>query len=98
MTQIGAAKPGAATGPRVNSPGQVLFASLIGTTIEFFDFYIYATAAVLVASGAAAKTAAGERGLGTVAEPRPRANARTRSAASPRGSTRSSCSAWSATS
>src|SRR6201992_1614044 len=35
-------------GKRVNSPGQVLFASLIGTTIEFFDFYIYATAAVLV--------------------------------------------------
>lgn len=27
---------------------RVLFASLIGTTIEFFDFYIYATAAVLV--------------------------------------------------
>ncbi len=39
------------TDPRVrpvNSPGRVLFASLIGTTIEFFDFYIYATAAVLV--------------------------------------------------
>jgi metabolite-proton symporter len=33
---------------KVNRPGQVLFASLIGTTIEFFDFYIYATAAVLV--------------------------------------------------
>ena len=32
----------------VNTPGQVLFASLIGTTIEFFDFYIYGTAAVLV--------------------------------------------------
>ena len=32
----------------VNAPQQVLFASLIGTTIEFFDFYIYATAAVLV--------------------------------------------------
>jgi metabolite-proton symporter len=32
----------------VNSPLQVLFASLIGTTIEFFDFYIYATAAVIV--------------------------------------------------
>jgi metabolite-proton symporter len=31
-----------------NSPRQVLFASLIGTAIEFFDFYIYATAAVLV--------------------------------------------------
>src|SRR5215831_10443956 len=32
----------------VNTPAQVLFASLIGTTIEFFDFYIYANAAVLV--------------------------------------------------
>jgi metabolite-proton symporter len=32
----------------INSPRQVLFASLIGTTIEFFDFYIYATAAVLI--------------------------------------------------
>jgi metabolite-proton symporter len=31
-----------------NSPRRVLFASLIGTTIEFFDFYIYANAAVLV--------------------------------------------------
>jgi metabolite-proton symporter len=38
----------AAPATRVNTPGQVLFASLIGTTIEFFDFYIYATAAVLV--------------------------------------------------
>src|SRR3954451_20706766 len=37
-----------ATVRRVNSPAQVLFASMIGTTIEFFDFYIYATAAVLV--------------------------------------------------
>ena len=36
------------TEQRINTPGQVLFASLIGTTIEFFDFYIYATAAVLV--------------------------------------------------
>jgi metabolite-proton symporter len=35
----------------VNTPRQVLFASLIGTTIEFFDFYIYATAAVLVFPG-----------------------------------------------
>src|SRR6187455_1767060 len=35
-------------GRAVNRPGQVLFASLIGTTIEFFDFYIYASAAVLV--------------------------------------------------
>ena len=36
------------TGVAVNKPAQVLFASLIGTTIEFFDFYIFATAAVLV--------------------------------------------------
>jgi metabolite-proton symporter len=36
------------TAPMVNRPATVLFASLIGTTIEFFDFYIYATAAVLV--------------------------------------------------
>src|SRR6188472_99388 len=33
---------------QANTPGQVLLASLVGTTIEFFDFYIYATAAVLV--------------------------------------------------
>jgi len=32
----------------LNTPRQVLFASMIGTTIEFFDFYIYATAAVLI--------------------------------------------------
>ena len=31
-----------------NSPNRILLASLVGTTIEFFDFYIYATAAVLV--------------------------------------------------
>ncbi len=31
-----------------NSKARVLFASLVGTTIEFFDFYIYATAAVLI--------------------------------------------------
>jgi len=31
-----------------NSPRRVLIASLSGTTIEFFDFYIYANAAVLV--------------------------------------------------
>lgn len=40
-------QPHPSTTPR-NSPATVLFASLIGTTIEFFDFYIYATAAVLV--------------------------------------------------
>lgn len=39
--------PGSAPRP-VNSARRVLLASLAGTTIEFFDFYIYATAAVLV--------------------------------------------------
>src|SRR5712675_2657969 len=36
--------------PRPGTPQtrRILFASLVGTTIEFFDFYIYATAAVLV--------------------------------------------------
>ncbi len=37
-----------ATTNKVNSVKHVLFGSLIGTTIEFFDFYIYANAAVLV--------------------------------------------------
>ncbi|MBU6532767.1 MFS transporter [Streptomyces sp. NPDC057245] len=41
-----------ASGPAVQTPvnprSRVLIASLIGTTIEFYDFYIYATAAVLV--------------------------------------------------
>lgn len=32
----------------VNSRNKVVVASLIGTAIEFFDFYIYATAAVIV--------------------------------------------------
>lgn len=33
---------------QVNSRGRVIVASLIGTTVEFYDFYVYATAAVLV--------------------------------------------------
>src|SRR6201991_3517343 len=45
LSQVAAA-PGAI--PARNSALRVLFASLVGTTIEFFDFYIYATAAVLV--------------------------------------------------
>ena len=36
------------TSTKKNSLKHVLFGSLIGTTIEFFDFYIYANAAVLV--------------------------------------------------
>ena len=43
MTQASTIPPAPA-----NSTRRVLFASLIGTTIEFFDFYIFATAAALV--------------------------------------------------
>jgi hypothetical protein len=32
--------------------GKVAFASFIGTAIEFYDFYIYGTAAALVLAGA----------------------------------------------
>ncbi|HAP88767.1 MAG TPA: MFS transporter [Arthrobacter bacterium] len=44
-TQI-TAEPGSPKA--VNSRGRVIVASLIGTTVEFYDFYVYATAAVLV--------------------------------------------------
>ncbi|MGG5172037.1 MFS transporter [Pseudarthrobacter sp. J1738] len=37
-----------AKAPKANTKGRVIFASLIGTTIEFYDFYAYATASVLV--------------------------------------------------
>lgn len=40
--------PSPADSPPVNSRGKVVIASLVGTAIEFFDFYIYATAAVIV--------------------------------------------------
>src|SRR6478752_391531 len=40
--------PASSNSAQVNSPARVLIASLVGTTIEFFDFYVYATAAVLV--------------------------------------------------
>jgi metabolite-proton symporter len=43
---VNAGDPGVS--PTANSARQVLLASLIGTTIEYFDFYIYGTAAVLV--------------------------------------------------
>jgi metabolite-proton symporter len=51
MTDHAGALPSAAALPHptpLNSPARILLASLIGTTIEFFDFYVYATAAVLV--------------------------------------------------
>jgi metabolite-proton symporter len=45
---IPATQSTAAPSKPANSRGRVIFASLIGTTIEFYDFYVYATAAVLV--------------------------------------------------
>ncbi|MCK0198670.1 MHS family MFS transporter [Ancylobacter sp. 6x-1] len=46
MSFAAAAEP---TSPAIANPrSRVIFASLIGTTIEFYDFYVYATAAVLV--------------------------------------------------
>jgi metabolite-proton symporter len=47
-TSFAPSVPGARFGMTSNSAARVLLASLIGTTIEFFDFYVYATAAVLV--------------------------------------------------
>ena len=46
-TRVNTGDGGVSPAP-VNSARQVLLASLIGTTIEYFDFYIYGTAAVLV--------------------------------------------------
>lgn len=44
-----AASPGSDSGPAPTNPrSRVLMATLVGTTIEFYDFYVYATAAVLV--------------------------------------------------
>jgi metabolite-proton symporter len=42
------ATPSAATAAPANPRSRVILASLIGTSIEFYDFYVYATAAVLV--------------------------------------------------
>ncbi|SDS24758.1 MFS transporter [Microterricola viridarii] len=42
------ASPAVAQTAPVNPRSRVVLASLIGTTIEFYDFYVYATAAVLV--------------------------------------------------
>ncbi len=44
---VSATTSSAPTQPR-NTPARVILASLVGTTIEFYDFYVYATAAVLV--------------------------------------------------
>ncbi len=48
MTHAVSAGPAAPGTPVANSRGRVIVASLIGTSIEFYDFYAYATAASLV--------------------------------------------------
>jgi metabolite-proton symporter len=46
MSSVAAETPAVAA--PVNPRSRVILASLVGTTIEFYDFYVYATAAVLV--------------------------------------------------
>jgi metabolite-proton symporter len=46
-TRTATAPPSTSPAP-ANSRARVIVASLIGTSIEFYDFYVYATAAVLV--------------------------------------------------
>lgn len=48
MTPPGGTATRKAMGTERASPRRILGASLVGTTVEFYDFYIYATAAALV--------------------------------------------------
>ncbi|MCI1219300.1 MAG: MHS family MFS transporter [Bifidobacterium sp.] len=48
MAAFPAATVNKAQNKPLNSPAEVIAASLVGTTVEFYDFYVYATAAVLV--------------------------------------------------
>ncbi|MBT2500373.1 MHS family MFS transporter [Agromyces sp. ISL-38] len=48
MSSTTSASTSAAPSTPANPRNRVVLASLIGTTIEFYDFYVYATAAVLV--------------------------------------------------
>ncbi|WP_235750653.1 MFS transporter [Nigerium massiliense] len=47
-TETAVTKDGAPAEAPANTRGRVIVASMVGTTIEFFDFYAYATAASLV--------------------------------------------------
>jgi metabolite-proton symporter len=58
-------EPGPTAGPSLHVPRKVAFASLIGTTIEWYDFFIYGTAAALVFNKVFFPSF--EAGLGTVA-------------------------------
>ncbi|PZP18117.1 MAG: MFS transporter, partial [Kocuria rhizophila] len=49
VTDSGSQGPGSDQPPAQRVPrSRVIVASLVGTTIEFYDFYVYATAAVAV--------------------------------------------------
>jgi hypothetical protein len=48
LTGVGSCCLSSVSETPVNSRSKVVIASLVGTAIEFFDFYIYATAAVIV--------------------------------------------------
>jgi hypothetical protein len=50
-------------GRETTSMGKVAFASFIGTAIEFYDFYIYGTAAALVFGGFSSLSSRRRRGL-----------------------------------
>ncbi len=50
MSAASSALPASTTAAPRNTPRQVAIASLVGTAIEFYDYYIYAAAAVLVFS------------------------------------------------
>src|ERR1700733_14448737 len=50
MSAASSALPASTTAAPRNTPRQVAIASLVGTAIEFYDYYVYAAAAVLVFS------------------------------------------------
>jgi hypothetical protein len=47
---------GGNAGGETTSMGKVAFASFVGTAIEFYDFYIYGTAAALVLGGRSSRS------------------------------------------
>ena len=51
------------SGRETTSMGKVAFASFIGTAIEFYDFYIYGTAAALVLGACSSRSSPVPRAL-----------------------------------
>ncbi len=48
MSSTTASAAGGSSAPAGNPRSRVILATLVGTSVEFYDFYVYATAAVLV--------------------------------------------------